>query len=106
MKKKKYDPHHYTSATVVLVGVLVIAFFVFGPSAKFYQGFDTPIDCDNVCTETNCIAFYQDTDSDSDYLSDYDECIYGTNPTSADTDGDYQSDGHEVDNNTDPLIPN
>jgi hypothetical protein len=39
-------------------------------------------------------------------LSDYNECIYGTNPTAVDTDGDHKSDGYEVDNNSDPLIPN
>ena len=104
--KKKYDPHHYTSAIVIAIGGLLIAFLVFGPNAKFYQGFDTPIDCDDVCTETNCISFYQSTDSDSDYLSDYNECIYGTNPTAVDTDGDHKSDGYEVDNNSDPLTPN
>ena len=108
MKKKKYDPHHYTSGIVIAVGVLIIAFLVFGPSAKFGAAtvLDTPINCDDICTETNCVSFYQNTDSDNDYLSDYDECIYGTNPTVVDTDGDYKSDGYEVDNNSDPLVPN
>ena len=106
--KKKYDTHHYTSGIVIAIGVLIIAFFVFGPNAKATQAIvlDTPIDCDNVPNEETAINFYKSTDSDNDFLSDYDECIYGSNPTSADTDGDNKSDGFEADNNMDPLITN
>ena len=106
MKKKKYDPHHYTSAIVIAIGVLIIAFFVFGPSAKFSQAtvLDTPIDCNNLPDLGNAAAvdFYQNVDSDGDKLSDFDECIYGSNPTEPDSDGDHKSDNEDVD----VLIPN
>ena len=101
MKKKKYDPHHYTSAIVIALGVLIIAFFVFGPNAKFTQEvvLDTPIDCNNLPDLGNAIAvdFYQNVDFDNDGKSDFDECISGSNPTIPDTDGDGKSDGEDDD---------
>jgi len=110
MKKKKYDPHHYTSAIVIALGVLIIAFFVFGPNAKATQAvvLDTPINCNKLPDLENkaAVQFYQNIDSDDDGMSDFDECIFGSNPTEPDSDGDHKSDGYEVDNNSDPLSPN
>ncbi len=105
---KKFDYHHYVSMTVIIVAVLIITFFVFGPNANFFQGFPTPIDCDSVSDAPNAITFYKNADSDNDGLSDYYECIYGTNPSVADTDGDHKSDGKEVNAKTptDPLTIN
>jgi hypothetical protein len=50
----------------------------------------------------------QDSDTDGDTLSDYDEDrMYGTDPLSEDTDGDGLSDGDEVNAySTDPLTSN
>jgi hypothetical protein len=107
MKKKKYDPHHYTSAIVIALGVLIIAFFIFGPNAKATQAvvLDTPINCNNLPDFGNiaAIGFYQIIDSDNDGLSDFDECIFGSNPTEADSDGDHIPDGKEYDEGTDLL---
>ncbi len=48
----------------------------------------------------------QNTDTDGDGLSDYDEIyIYGTSPYLADTDGDGISDYDEIMQGTDPLCP-
>ena len=102
---KKFDYHHYISGIVIGVAILIVTFFVFGPNANFFQGFETPANCDNMPEAANAVAFYKNTDSDNDRLSDYYECIYGTNPVVADTDGDHRSDGKEVYANppTDPL---
>ena len=101
MKKKKYDPHHYTSAIVIALGVLIIAFFVFGPNAKATQAvvLDTPINCNKLPDLENkaAVKFYQNIDSDDDGMSDFDECIFGSNPIIQDTDGDGKLDGEDDD---------
>ena len=93
---KKFDYHQYVSMTVIVIAVLIVTFFVLGPSANFFKGFPTPIDCDNIPDAANAVAFYKNADSDNDGLNDYNECIYGTNPIVADTDGDHKSDGKET----------
>jgi len=105
---KKFDYHQYVSMTVIVVALLIITFFIFGPNANFFQGFDTPIDCDNIPDAANAVTFYKNADTDNDRLSDYNECIFGTNPSVADTDGDHKSDGKEVNARfpTDPLTVN
>jgi len=102
---KKFDYHQYISMIVIGMAVLIVIFFVFGPSANFFKGFPTPANCDNIPDAANAVAFYKNTDSDNDGLTDYYECIYGTNPIVADTDGDLKADGSEVYANppTDPL---
>ncbi|KKR45970.1 MAG: hypothetical protein UU22_C0017G0013 [Parcubacteria group bacterium GW2011_GWA2_40_8] len=45
----------------------------------------------------------ENSDRDSDGLTDAIEKIYGTNPDNSDTDGDGVSDRQEIANNTDPL---
>ena len=67
---KKFDYHQYVSMTVIIVALLIITFFVFGPNANFFQGFDTPIDCDNIPDATNAVTFYKNADTDNDGLSD------------------------------------
>ena len=110
MKKKKYDPHHYTSAIVIALGVLIIAFFVFGPNAKATQAvvLDTPINCNKLPDLENkaAVKFYQNFDSDDDGMSDFDECIFGSNPTEPDSDGDSISDGDERAEGTDVMFFN
>jgi len=105
---KKFDYHQYVSMTVIVIAVLIVTFFVLGPSANFFKGFPTPIDCDNIPDAANAVAFYKNADSDNDGLNDYNECIYGTNPIVADTDGDHKSDGKETNARfpTDPLTVN
>jgi hypothetical protein len=101
MKKKRYDSHHYTSAIVIALGVLIIAFFVFGPNAKVTQAvvLDTPINCNKLPDlENNAeVEYYQTVDSDNDDMSDFDECIFGSNPIIQDTDGDGKLDGDDDD---------
>ena len=110
MKKKKYDPHHYTSAIAIALGVLIIAFFVFGPNAKATQAvvLDTPINCNKLPDLENkaAVKFYQNIDSDDDGMSDFDECIFGSNPTEPDSDGDSISDGDERAEGTDVMFFN
>ncbi|MDR1949463.1 MAG: SUMF1/EgtB/PvdO family nonheme iron enzyme [Spirochaetaceae bacterium] len=48
----------------------------------------------------------RDGDDDGDYLLNWDEYIYGTDPKKADTDGDGFKDGWEVAYGYDPLDPN
>ena len=105
---KKFDYHHYVSMTVIIVAVLIITFFIFGPNANFFEGFETPINCNDIPDASNAVAFYKNADSDNDGLSDYYECVYGTNPIIADTDGDHKSDGAEANARypTDPLTVN
>lgn len=43
-------------------------------------------------------------DTDEDGLFDWEETLYGTDPTDQDTDGDGKLDGDEVDSGTDPKI--
>ncbi|MEW6534346.1 MAG: lamin tail domain-containing protein [Candidatus Auribacterota bacterium] len=44
-------------------------------------------------------------DGDVDNLTNYEEYLYHTDPTNADTDGDGRNDGLEVDQETDPTVP-
>ena len=63
---------------------------------------DGLLDADEIAIGTNP----NDSDTDDDTLSDYDEYVnYGSSPVSFDSDGDGVDDGSEVFNGTNPIDP-
>ncbi|NHK32931.1 MAG: hypothetical protein FK730_16410 [Asgard group archaeon] len=85
-----------------------IQFFFYGESTDPFD-FDTDNDLmpdgwevDNHLDPT---LANDDIDSDFDYLTNYEEYLFGTDPRDRDTDGDDAEDGLEILYNTDPLNP-
>ncbi|MGC9779912.1 MAG: hypothetical protein HZR80_11765 [Candidatus Heimdallarchaeota archaeon] len=67
--------------------------------------FDLMPDGWEVENDINPLEQNADKDYDFDYLTNYEEYLFGTDPQNPDTDGDGAKDGIEILYNTDPLNP-
>lgn len=105
----KQLPKPQKTAVIFLaaVAVFIIVLWVWQINTHINRPFNYKVATSGLdTTEADYNNLLNNTDTDQDGLSDYDEIyVYKTSPYLADTDSDGFSDKQEIDNNADPLCP-
>ncbi len=85
---------------IPIVAIFVVKFFILDSGSEENEKVSEKIDFKQAFSKQPSRV----KDLDEDGLFDWEETLYGTDPTNPDTDGDGKKDGEEVDSGTDPNI--
>jgi hypothetical protein len=105
VEQQKYQSYAPSKRVAILASVIFLGFATFFVVDNYQSISGIFTDSEQeISAQEGSIASLQKTDRDNDGLSDWQEKLWGTDPTDPDTDGDGTPDGKEVEQNRDPTV--